>query len=152
MSRKSLPQMTSFISHVHHGETKGRQWPTGSCDPQPRGWPYASWATGTQLDTLQPYDVIQALFFSAILNKLLFPLRKIRSKGLSCVWGATSLSVDWTSVPDIFSIKNLSVVTYQVLTAASMKMAVCWDVVPCSHHPKDGGSKYLWNVGKLLPD
>jgi hypothetical protein len=54
--------------------------------------------------------------------------------------------------------------------AASMKMTVFWDVAPCSlvevyrrfrgtfflHHqsdqPDDGGSKYLWNVGKLLAD
>jgi hypothetical protein len=39
------------------------------------------------------------------------------------------------------------------------KMAVFWVVAPCSlvevyhgNHPYDGGSKYLWNVGKLLPD
>jgi hypothetical protein len=28
-----------------------------------------------------------------------------------------------------------------------MKMAVFWD-----YHPDDWGSKYLWNVGKYLPD
>jgi hypothetical protein len=46
-----------------------------------------------------------------------------------------------------------------VLTAASMKMAVFWVVVPWSlqkfqramtHRPDDGAS--TWNVGKLLPD
>jgi hypothetical protein len=34
-------------------------------------------------------------------------------------------------------------------------MAVFWVVVPCSlvgDRPDTGGSKYLWNVGKLLPD
>jgi hypothetical protein len=51
---------------------------------------------------------------------------------------------------------------FQVLTAASMKMAVFWVVAPCSlvevyrrfrgDRPDDGGSKYLLNVGKLLPD
>jgi hypothetical protein len=58
-------------------------------------------------------------------------------------------------------------VTFQVLKAASMKMTVFWVVAPCSlvhvyrcfrgvcclHHPHgDGGSKHLWNVGKILPD
>jgi hypothetical protein len=35
-----------------------------------------------------------------------------------------------------------------------VKMAVLWGVPPCSlgGRPDDGGSKYLWNVGKLLPD
>jgi hypothetical protein len=32
-----------------------------------------------------------------------------------------------------------------------MKMAVFWVVTLCSL-VDDGGSKYLWNVGKLLPD
>jgi hypothetical protein len=35
-------------------------------------------------------------------------------------------------------------------------MAVFWIVAPCSlvgdHRPDDGGSKHLWNVGKLLSD
>jgi hypothetical protein len=30
----------------------------------------------------------------------------------------------------------------------SMKIAVFWG----THRPDDGGSKHLWNVGKLLPD
>jgi hypothetical protein len=30
----------------------------------------------------------------------------------------------------------------------SMKIAVFW----ATHRPDDGGSKDLWNVGKLLPD
>jgi hypothetical protein len=45
----------------------------------------------------------------------------------------------------------------QKKTVSHMKMAVFWVVAPCSlvevyrfHH--DGGSKDLWNVGKLLPD
>jgi hypothetical protein len=33
----------------------------------------------------------------------------------------------------------------------STKMVVFW-VVAISHGPDDGGSKDLWNVGKLLPD
>jgi hypothetical protein len=60
-----------------------------------------------------------------------------------------------------------SMVIFQVLMAASIKMTVLWDAVPCSvvevyqyfrgacclsHYPNDGGSKCLWNVSKLLPD
>jgi hypothetical protein len=48
-----------------------------------------------------------------------------------------------------------SSVRFQVLTAASMKMVVFWVVAPCSlvmNRPDVGGSKHLWNVGKLLPD
>jgi hypothetical protein len=41
-------------------------------------------------------------------------------------------------------------VGFEVLTAVSMKIAVFWVVAPCS--AIDGGSKDLWNVGKLLPD
>jgi hypothetical protein len=57
---------------------------------------------------------------------------------------------------------------FQVLTAVSTKMAVFRVLAPCSlvdvyhcfrgscclhhHRPDDGGSKDLWNVGKLLPD
>jgi hypothetical protein len=34
-----------------------------------------------------------------------------------------------------------------------LKMTVFWDVAPYSHHhPDDGGSNNLWNVGKFLPD
>jgi hypothetical protein len=57
-------------------------------------------------------------------------------------------------------------VRIQVLTAANMKTTVFWDIAPCSvvevyrlfggscclHHQSDGGSKHVWNVGKLLPD
>jgi hypothetical protein len=48
-------------------------------------------------------------------------------------------------------------VGFQVLTAVSTKMAVFWVVAPCCLHHQgdewdDGGSKDLWNVGKLLPD
>jgi hypothetical protein len=46
------------------------------------------------------------------------------------------------------------VLTFQVLTAANMKMAVFWDVARWSlvqvFSPVDGDSKHLWNVGKLL--
>lgn len=38
---------------------------------------------------------------------------------------------------------------FQILTAASMKMSVLWDVAPC---PEDGGIKRPWNVGKLQPE
>jgi hypothetical protein len=48
------------------------------------------------------------------------------------------------------------------LNRMSLEMAVFWVVTPCSHvefdrrfrsaAPEDGGSKHLWNVGKLLPD
>jgi hypothetical protein len=56
-------------------------------------------------------------------------------------------------------------VRLQALTAASMKMTVFWDVAPCTlieidrhfgdaywfhHQGEDGGSKHIWNVGKLL--
>jgi hypothetical protein len=61
-------------------------------------------------------------------------------------------------------------VKFEVLTVTSTKMAVFWDVAPCSlvgidrpfkgaycllyHSGKsdDGGSKLLWNVGQYLPD
>jgi hypothetical protein len=44
-------------------------------------------------------------------------------------------------------IKDLaSYVQFEVLTAVSMKIAMS------THRPDDGGSKDLWNVGKLLPD
>jgi hypothetical protein len=47
----------------------------------------------------------------------------------------------------------------QVLTAAGMKFrSVLWDILPCkiivdrrfigTHRPDDGGSMYLWNVGR----
>jgi hypothetical protein len=33
------------------------------------------------------------------------------------------------------------------------KLAAFWDATPCSHHhPDDGGSKLLWNVGQYVPD
>jgi hypothetical protein len=59
-------------------------------------------------------------------------------------------------------------VRFQVLAAASMKFRIVfWDVMPCKiiverryrgtcclqqqgDHPDDGGSKYLWNVGRQL--
>jgi hypothetical protein len=45
---------------------------------------------------------------------------------------------------------------FEVLTAASMKMAVFWIIAPCNlvevYHPDKGGSNYLRNVGKRLPD
>jgi hypothetical protein len=34
----------------------------------------------------------------------------------------------------------------------SMKMVVFWVVAPCSQGDDNGGSKDLWNFGKLLPD
>jgi hypothetical protein len=44
-------------------------------------------------------------------------------------------------------------VKFEVLTAASMKMAVFFLLHDQGdHRPDDGGSKHLWNVGKLLPD
>jgi hypothetical protein len=62
-------------------------------------------------------------------------------------------------------------VSYQVLSAVLdftffIKLTAFWDVAPCNlvevcrrfrdrcclHRPDDGGSKYLWNVDKLLPD
>jgi hypothetical protein len=67
--------------------------------------------------------------------------------------------------------KQFQKLRFQVLTAASMKMAVSWDVVPyslvevyrrfrgdcCLHHqgthrPHKGDSKHLYNVCKLIPD
>jgi hypothetical protein len=69
-------------------------------------------------------------------------------------------------VPLPFSLcSSINEVKFQVLTAASMNMAVFWVGAPCSlvevylrsiiratHRPSDGGSKHLWNVGKPLPD
>jgi hypothetical protein len=58
-------------------------------------------------------------------------------------------------------------VRFHVLTETGMKMAVFWDVAPCSlvdtdrhfrgayclqHRTDNGGSKVLWNVGQYLPD
>jgi hypothetical protein len=58
-------------------------------------------------------------------------------------------------------------VSFQVLTAASMKMTLFWDVAPCSlveiyrrfrraycprNLPDDRGSKHFWNVGQFLRD
>jgi hypothetical protein len=58
-------------------------------------------------------------------------------------------------------------VRFQVLTVMSKKMAVFWDVAPCSlvetdhvsvelycyhHQPHDGGNKLLCHVGQYLPD
>jgi hypothetical protein len=45
---------------------------------------------------------------------------------------------------------NFTHVGFEVLTAVSTKMFVFW--VAATHRPDDGGSKDLWNVGKLLPD
>jgi hypothetical protein len=82
--------------------------------------------------------------------------------------GAT---VDKASLNNLRRNKNMLLIgRFQVLTAASMKITVFWDVAPCSlvevyrrcrgtcclHHqgdyPDDEGSKYLCNVSKLLPD
>jgi hypothetical protein len=74
------------------------------------------------------------------------------------------------------SVKRLSTwstisIRFSVGVGICMKMAVFWVVAPCSlvevhqcfrgpcclhhqgdtHHPDDGGSKHLWNIGKLLP-
>jgi hypothetical protein len=46
-------------------------------------------------------------------------------------------------------VNEFGVVGFEVFTAASMKMAVFWVVVPCN--PDDGGSKDPRNVGELLP-
>jgi hypothetical protein len=94
--------------------------------------------------------------------------------------------------PQLRNTTNTVPVGFEVLTAASMKMAVFWVVAPCTgrslptfqrsllplstgqwvssaltdsflyrkaiprarltHRPDDGGSKVLWNVGRLLPD
>jgi hypothetical protein len=46
-------------------------------------------------------------------------------------------------------------VRYQVLAMMSMKMAVFWDIVPCSLVNIDQcfrGTKLLWNVSQYLPD
>jgi hypothetical protein len=61
-----------------------------------------------------------------------------------------------------FQTNICKVVGPEVLTVVSTKMAVFWVVAPCSlveiyhrfrgHRPVDGGSKDLWNVGKILPD
>jgi hypothetical protein len=48
------------------------------------------------------------------------------------------------------------IVGFEIFTAVSMKMSVFWVVARCrlaeAHCPDDRGSKYLLNVGKLLPD
>jgi hypothetical protein len=75
-------------------------------------------------------------------------------------------SAPWSEIHHWQTILNT--VQFHVLTAASMKMTVFRDIVPCSpaevnrrfrgtyclqhHHVDDGGSKHLWNVSQLLPD
>jgi hypothetical protein len=75
-------------------------------------------------------------------------------------------SAPWSEIHHWQTILNT--VRFQVLTAASMKITVFRDIVPCSpvevnrrfrgtyclqhHHLDDGGSKHLWNVSQLLPD
>jgi hypothetical protein len=59
------------------------------------------------------------------------------------LWGSVALSLCCKCDP--------YKVGFGVLMAVSTKMAVFW-VVDESHRPDDGGSKDLWNVGKLLPD
>jgi hypothetical protein len=93
--------------------------------------------------------------------------------------GACSYLARVTFVPELtplslcalhFSSLFLVLVRFQVFTAASIKMTVFWDVVPCSlveigcrfggayclHHQGDGphdvGSKYLWNVSQFISD
>jgi hypothetical protein len=55
----------------------------------------------------------------------------------------------------------LRLMTFQVLTAASMKTTAFWDIAPCSlvevarhqrSRPDDGGSTHLKNIGQLLRD
>jgi hypothetical protein len=44
---------------------------------------------------------------------------------------------------------------FRVLTAACVKIAGFWVISPCilvNVRPEDGGSKYIRNVGKILPD
>jgi hypothetical protein len=55
--------------------------------------------------------------------------------------------------------EDVNLVRFQVLTAASMKMAVFWVVAPCSLvevYWRFRGAcclhQHLWNVGKLIPD
>jgi hypothetical protein len=60
----------------------------------------------------------------------------------------------------------MCLVSFYVLTAMSMKIAVVWDVAPFSvaetvrhfggaycfhHHDHDGYSKHVWNVTELVP-
>jgi hypothetical protein len=68
--------------------------------------------------------------------------------------------------PTFYEIQRF--ITALIKQYLSTKMAVFWVVAPCSlvqvyrrfrgaccrltHSPEDGGSKNLWNVGKLLPD
>jgi hypothetical protein len=47
---------------------------------------------------------------------------------------------------------TLELVRLQVLTAASMKVTVFWDVAPCSLVEVACDSKLLWKVGRLLWD
>jgi hypothetical protein len=84
----------------------------------------------------------------------------------SCVrLGITRIS-NWKFVR-IFSSPVWVLHVQPILSSLRLKMAVFWVVAPCSlveaeqrfkgtcclhHQGYDGGSKDLWNVGKLLPD
>jgi hypothetical protein len=76
---------------------------------------------------------------------------------------ASLLYVSYVTVCSASYIQNSMLIETNML----MKMAVFWVVAPCSlvevhqrfrslrclhHQGDDGGSKDLWNVGKLLPD
>jgi hypothetical protein len=73
----------------------------------------------------------------------------------SMLWAETwSYGSQKQNHPKLYEVDG---VRSEVLTAASMKMAVLLIVVPCNTvvwatSPDDGGSKHLWNVGKILPD
>jgi hypothetical protein len=112
--------------------------------------------------------------FRTFVSYILLVLLILRRCG---VWGNISV---WKSVLQVKILKSTAlrftsvfflhrhIVTFQIVTAASMKMAAFWDKPSyslvelgrclrgayCLHHhrPDDGGSKHLWNVGLLLRD
>jgi hypothetical protein len=59
-----------------------------------------------------------------------------------------------TALTALFFEINAAIVRLQVLTAASLKMTVCWHVDTCRRNcaVSDSGSRHLWNVSQFLPD
>jgi hypothetical protein len=90
--------------------------------------------------------LFQSLLHSTVLNAL-------RRIVIPTLLGSASTG----SLPKVQNCKR-----FQVLTAASMKFRVFWDVAPCRHVevdrrfrvacPDDGGSTYLCNISQLQHD
>jgi hypothetical protein len=82
------------------------------------------------------------------------PLRNVGLSWCPCVFPpvvVVKFREIWNERHDTCGNPPLYRVVFEVLTAVSTKMAVFWVVARC-YRPDDGGSKDLWNIGKLIPD